>query len=266
MDLTLGVLLDGTIVSTALYGLTVGQTLRYFVTYADDKPVLKTVVSVAFLLETLHQFLVAHCLWFYLVRKGDGKSIADMDIWSWTGLLIPAQLVIFLVQCFYISRVWALQERKHASVLALLSAVEILGGIGLVVTNFMAPVVYDVNNYHSATLTAQNIFLFISGCSNFVTDLGIAFSMCRALYHNRSLSLEISRSVIDTLVAYAVGTGLLVTVFTIIFFVVSSTLPTTLVYMAFYLVGVKVYLNSMLASLNSRTSLRERLGDAVQEI
>lgn len=266
LTLTLGALYDGAVVSTVLYGLTCGQTYRYFKAYPDDKITLRIMVFLTFLLDTFERLLLGHALWFYLIRKCDGHSPSDTTpIWSYYGVIIPAQLSIFIVQCFYIRRIWSLGQRKLTLLLVLGAVLELLAGIGFIVTAYMTNDLY-LDSYHTTTLAAHNVILYIGACSTLLTDIGITFSMCSLLYQVRRSSLETSRSVLDTLFNYAMTTGLLVTILTAVLMIVSSALPNTLLFDGLYLSAGKLYINSMLAALNSRQSLRARLGDIVQEI
>jgi len=58
------------------------------------------------------------------------------------------------------------------------------------------------------------------------------------------------------MVHYAVTTGVLTSVFATIYVVVYLSMPLNMIYMAVYFVHGKIYVNSMLAALNSRKSLR----------
>ncbi|KAI0752877.1 hypothetical protein C8Q80DRAFT_481758 [Daedaleopsis nitida] len=69
---------------------------------------------------------------------------------------------------------------------------------------------------------------------------------------------ESTRSMIDTLIVYAINTGLITAIFSILTFVFSLTNPNDLYYGSFALIGAKLYSISFLAMLNSRKAIGRR--------
>lgn len=91
-----------------------------------------------------------------------------------------------------------------------------------------------------------------------VADILIASSMCWYLYH-RKTGFARTDSIIVTLMAYSINTGLitsLLATLTLIFFIIVPT--TSLIWRAFFWLSGKCYVNSFLAMLNSRDYIRER--------
>ncbi|GJJ13350.1 hypothetical protein Clacol_007602 [Clathrus columnatus] len=66
-DNTLGALLIGLIVSTALFGLTTLQTYLYFINYIKDRLSLKFLVASLWILDFIHTILVTHASYHYLI-------------------------------------------------------------------------------------------------------------------------------------------------------------------------------------------------------
>ncbi|KAI5118379.1 hypothetical protein M0805_005844 [Coniferiporia weirii] len=67
LDNTMGAILIGSFVASALYGLTTHQFFRYFRMYPDDPSGLKSLAIVLWVLDTLHLILCTHSSYYYLV-------------------------------------------------------------------------------------------------------------------------------------------------------------------------------------------------------
>ncbi|KAH8120607.1 hypothetical protein DFH11DRAFT_78278 [Phellopilus nigrolimitatus] len=80
--------------------------------------------------------------------------------------------------------------------------------------------------------------------------------MCYLLYSKRS-EFKRTRSIIRTLIHFTMATGVFTSFMTTAYIISFYTMKTNMVYIGIYFVHGKVYLNSMLAALNSRVSLRE---------
>ncbi|KZT20710.1 hypothetical protein NEOLEDRAFT_830758 [Neolentinus lepideus HHB14362 ss-1] len=133
---TLGAVLDGAIVSTMLYGVSIGQTYRYFKAYPDDDIRLKTVVTILFMLDGIQECFIIHALWYFLVQKCEGHSPSKCYVWSYTAFPVPSQLVIFIVQCFYLRRIWAFGKRKLVYILLVGAILELFLGFGVLHSSF----------------------------------------------------------------------------------------------------------------------------------
>jgi len=91
-----------------------------------------------------------------------------------------------------------------------------------------------------------------------VTDVLIAGSMCWYIYRQRT-GFSRTDSTLSILMAYSINTGLLTSVLAAavtISFIIS---PSSLISVAILWVLSKCYINSLLAMLNSRDYLRDRL-------
>ncbi|EPQ56823.1 hypothetical protein GLOTRDRAFT_104549 [Gloeophyllum trabeum ATCC 11539] len=88
--------------------------------------------------------------------------------------------------------------------------------------------------------------------------------MCFVLRKPREGGLKVSNWLVSTILRYTVATGLLSCIVQAIYLiaVVASRVSAhgKAVYIGIYFIIAKTYINCMLASLNSRASLRARLG------
>ncbi|TFK48452.1 hypothetical protein OE88DRAFT_1664255 [Heliocybe sulcata] len=122
MALSLGLLYGasfvGLTVSTFLYGITFGQVWVYYRNFKDDSVHVKVLVIFAFALDTCQQIMLVHYHWWYLVARCNGNFVNFFyDTWSVNFQVIPSEIIICLVQWFYILQLWRLGQRRTAKAL-----------------------------------------------------------------------------------------------------------------------------------------------------
>lgn len=88
-----------------------------------------------------------------------------------------------------------------------------------------------------------------------MADFTITTHLCYVLWRHRG-QMRRTRSVIHLLMTYIVATGSLTSVCYVLVLIFLKRLPTSFVYQAIYMPIGKVYLNSVLITLNSRKSTK----------
>jgi len=88
-------------------------------------------------------------------------------------------------------------------------------------------------------------------------DIIIAVSLCSYLTRSRT-GFKRTDSLITTLIVYSLTTGLVTSVIASAAVITFAIMPTNFIWMSFFWVLGKCYVNSFLAALNSRDALRER--------
>ncbi|EPQ53216.1 hypothetical protein GLOTRDRAFT_95218 [Gloeophyllum trabeum ATCC 11539] len=261
----------GSIISAMLYGVTCGQACHYLRIYPKDGARMKGMMC-----------LMGHYMWFLFIRKCDGKSPLDTNMWFLTGVIHmePSfhtirglsdcqQIVIFMVQCFYIRKIWNCKIR-FAYTLSLDHPVSVTVDA---VFKYFEPSLGDIQSqdgrkakvgaelpiaYVVTSLLGQ-ILLLVALIMNIVIDVGITGSMCQVMLQHKASSLSNSRSVVKGIIQWAVATGLTVTCWIHtgnLCSVAAITLMVEALVLAkndfvpagLYLIGAKLYANSMLAS------------------
>jgi len=99
-------------------------------------------------------------------------------------------------------------------------------------------------------------FMYISLCSIVIFDVFIAVALCYYLFRHRSGLIK-TRPVIDTLIVYIISSSALTTTCASLFLIMYAAMPQNLIFFAFQLVLPELYINALLALLNSRKRLRE---------
>ncbi|EEB87234.1 hypothetical protein MPER_15502, partial [Moniliophthora perniciosa FA553] len=66
-----------------LWGITSMQTYNYFLQYwRVDRPILNITVGVVYILDTVHQLMLSHMLYIYLVSNWGNPVILATLVWS----------------------------------------------------------------------------------------------------------------------------------------------------------------------------------------
>ncbi|OJT07732.1 hypothetical protein TRAPUB_1376 [Trametes pubescens] len=107
-----------------------------------------------------------------------------------------------------------------------------------------------------ADLFEVSTILYISLGSGVLADVLIAASMCVLLAQRRT-GFSRTDSIVRVLTMYSINTGALTSLCALLCLVSYATMPTNFVFIAFYFILPKLFLNSLLATLNARRPLRE---------
>ncbi|KAH8988142.1 hypothetical protein EDB86DRAFT_2058625 [Lactarius hatsudake] len=240
---SLGVAFIGLLISTTLYGLTILQTWVYFWNYRKRDPMaLKLFIIFITITDTINIILGAYMIYWYLVLNfGDIESL-DHILWALSAQTAIGAVAIASLQIFYARRVYIVSQSIICPILIVV----------LVAFSFsfaMLSVAKELNTVLWVPCVG------LGGVA--VTELLIAASMCWSLYRKRTGFVR-SDSIVMTLMAYTINTGLLTSLFgtaAIISLVVS---PSSMIWLAFCWVMNECSINSMLALLNSRDYIRGR--------
>ncbi|KAI0326505.1 hypothetical protein GY45DRAFT_1373910 [Cubamyces sp. BRFM 1775] len=235
LNSTYGALVLGTCFGLMLYGLTVHQTYRYGRLYPRDVKWLKGLVVGILTLETLHTTLCIIAVYYHLVLN----------------FFNPASLLVG--HCFYVFRVY--QVGSHFVYKSLVSA-----AIVCMVCSFGFMIAATVEGFRLSLNDFQHVSWLVSaifGCA-VLADICLTGTLVVVLLRART-GFRRTDSLIEVLIIYSINTGLLTSIFGLLCFIFAIILPGNLIYIGISVVGVKLYANSVLAVLNSRRSLSDRM-------
>ncbi|KZT20690.1 hypothetical protein NEOLEDRAFT_1140395 [Neolentinus lepideus HHB14362 ss-1] len=168
-----------------LYGVTWSQAIVYYRHYWDDKMVLKL------LIDTVHEALITHVLWFYLISKADSAACLNGS-WSLTAQAIPSDLDLFIVRCFYIVRVWKLGGRKSTLLVFIPAVLALIFGI-LFMQEFARFLALSNFTGHGSRHRLLEIFLSVGTACDLTSDVGVTANMYYLLYKARKDGPKTSR-------------------------------------------------------------------------
>ncbi|KAH8113585.1 hypothetical protein DFH11DRAFT_1727587 [Phellopilus nigrolimitatus] len=247
LDNTFGCLYLASIITMGLWGAGTVQVYYYFDKYTNDGYLLKTHVFVVWALDTAHQALILHSTYSYLIKNYANILFLEHLTNTLRDSIILTAFICALVQSLFVARIW------------------LCGSSSLVSSS--------PSSYRRSSTTAKAYrFKDFAGLSTIVvvtrtinvitavTDATIAAVLVYLLRSSRA-GFKKSETIFNKLMAYAINTGLITGVCAIASLITGFALSTTFIYVLFYLMLSRLYMNSMLAALNSRHNLRGGLTD-----
>lgn len=251
IDNTYGAALIGVIVSAMLYGITNLQTYFYYMTYPKDQGGIKTLVSVIWILDTVHMALVSMTIYHYLVTNYSNPSALAVGHWSLYVSIVVNIAIASIVQLFFTMRIFQLCSQNVRWWVALTILLLIAGhiGFGLETVAFLF-IKKEFSRLAEITLIAAMPFALFAVLS----DIAIATALCILLHSSRT-SFSSTNAVLSTLMMYAINRCLLTSVVAILEVVVFAAAPTSLWFLAVDFCIGTLWANSLLAALNSRKFL-----------
>lgn len=251
---TFGAGLIGGMVAAILYGITTLQTYLYYVYYPRDTHGLKVLVASIWVIDTLHVSFMCHALYYYLVTNFGDPDNLGTGVWSLFTSLGLNLVMAVLVQTYFAFRIYHLTRSKIrwwlTSFLMLVVLAHFAFGLETVIFMFIKK---QFSALSEITLYAATPFAITAVLS----DVFIAGSLCILLHGNRSPVIE-TNTLVNTLIIYAINRCLLTSVVAVAEVIAFAIIPGSLWFIAIDFVIGKLYANSLLASLNSRSALRGR--------
>ncbi|KAJ3810466.1 hypothetical protein F5876DRAFT_76732 [Lentinula aff. lateritia] len=281
---TLGIWVISFFLATILYGMGVLQAWLYFHWYPQDGWKLKSLVITVLILETV-QVTTFFAATYDVIIKHFGDWAAVLAItWLHSTQLLAGYLSAFVVQMYFACTIYLCWwTRCHYIVVALMNP--IVNGPGLQRWVFTIPIVLsavvelamalgqaiEITFLSSFTQIEKTTWIYslLSACT-FSCDLLIAFAIYVTLTGKRTAIQEIagvqyfpsrSNTIIRKLIIYAINRGVMTAIAAAINLILFLAMPNTFYYFIGLLTSSKLYMNSMLAALNSRQYISQSSED-----
>ncbi|TFK89681.1 hypothetical protein K466DRAFT_597565 [Polyporus arcularius HHB13444] len=252
-----GVMLLSTIITAALYGFTVLQTLYYFEQFPKDSWLLKTSIVVLWILDTLTTVFDTHEVYFYLIQNYNNPPALLKEIWSAQAELLVTYTVVLIVQIFFLLRMHHL--RPHMWYIPAFLGVVALASYAMVVAIFTR-VVHD-SAWTDTDRPAVTRPLTANWVLGMIVDIGITVVLCWYLWSEKGAVRQKTNVMLNRIIVVLVNRGAIAAVVQVLTLLTKFIWPQTLVWLAFHNALSKVYTNSMLATLNARVGLRKIIMD-----
>jgi len=225
------------------------QGMLYFRSYKKDTSPIKLLVFAVWLLDNLHTGFVWGALWIALI-KWNGEQSTDPIPWCIALTLIITAIVTFLVQCFFAHRVFLISRRNLFMTLPVL-ALTLLRLIASCISTWKM-----LRNLSFIQFRVHAFWVFTLGLAvSSVVDILLTTLLVYLFRTNRTETGHLNQT-IDTLILYGVEAGSITCLATFISMVFWITVPYNLVFLGIHVVIGKLYANSLLATLNTRESIR----------
>ncbi|KAH6910986.1 hypothetical protein BKA70DRAFT_1269100 [Coprinopsis sp. MPI-PUGE-AT-0042] len=248
---TYGALLLGGFISACFTGAVVVQTLIYYKVFPLDRPLSKLLVAIVCLLDMVHSTLVWSGIWEHLIRRP--RTLADID---YIPLSISLSIVVtasltFLVHLFFADRIYRLSAGKWhlTAIIIMLAAARLAFAC---VTSAQMIRLRSFNEFVEVSSWSFTLGLALSSAVDIIVTASLFFLLRDTVGPD---TLKLGR-IIDTLVRYTIEIGSVTCLFTIVSLICWLVMPHNLIFMGLHFVIGKLYANSLIATLNTRRTLR----------
>ncbi|KAI0045641.1 hypothetical protein FA95DRAFT_1607555 [Auriscalpium vulgare] len=246
----------GVAIASMLYGVTCIQTFHYYRSNKgrSDRWMLKAIVAALLILDSTHQALILHVVYYYIVTNyGDPFALLN-NLWSIATSILISALIASLVQSYLILRIWRLSKNKY-----------IVAGCGALMLGYLSTTLaYAIKELtFTYVLVAESKLKPIATvglCMSVATDVSIAVALSYYLHKSRT-GFRRSDDVLTKLIISAVTTGALTTLVVIADLAAYLAAPNDTYVLCINFSTGKLYANCLLTSLNSRDYFSGALSD-----
>ncbi|KAJ7512714.1 hypothetical protein B0H11DRAFT_1947031 [Mycena galericulata] len=248
---TIGALQIGVLISYVLFGVTTTQAYIYYGRFPGDLPRLKLLVAFVWFCELAHVICFGHTIYVMTISDfGQPERLAYPPETLFVAVIFSC-VISASVQGFFAFRIYRFSERLYIPCLSWI----------LTVVRSVCSLIIFVAGLRMSTFpvfAAQMSRLLVTTWTvSAINDLLIAISLVYFLYRQRtSANLTRTVAVIDKLIAWTIETGVLTSTIGIATLILFLKQPDNYAWLACFAVGARLFANSLLANLNSRTSLR----------
>jgi len=254
-DGTLGALEIGIIGCAFLFGIVTVQVYIYNRAYPKDSRFIKLLVAAVWLLELGHTIATSHAVYLEIIKKfGNPALLARMPNSMAISILMEG-LVTFLVEGFFTFRIYCMYRTHYFAFFCwFLASLRLVASIAYFIVCFVPPANTELFTVFEDKWSWLVETLQIMGA---VIDVMIAIALCAYYIRNNDTTFTSTKKLIDKLLMWAISTGLITSLVSVLSVICFLTMPNNLVWIIMYIWLAKVYSNSLLATLNARNGLRE---------
>ncbi|KAJ7846165.1 hypothetical protein B0H13DRAFT_2675673 [Mycena leptocephala] len=245
LDSTYDVWMVALVLETFLFGMDVLQTWIYFAGRPTDVASIKWTV------------LVVLSSYFRFVQRF-GEIQIDL-IWVDSLQLLAAYLSAFMVQLYFATRIFKLTKGYRGKSLVL--TIGIYTFLGLAVVQIVAGITQTVWSYKLRSflnLGETKAVTTLQAAASLACDLLITIYLCLFLESQKGEMMK-TNSMTDMLVHDAINQGTLTALSSGVTMVLFLALPDTFWFFLGLAPSSKLYMNSMLATLNTRQRIRDKI-------
>ncbi|KAI0339291.1 hypothetical protein BDW22DRAFT_1431889 [Trametopsis cervina] len=256
VDETVGALVVGAIVTNILYGITSVQCYIYFNENRNqnDGKIFSYAILVLWVLDTLETILLAHLVYHYTVTWAFNPEILSRIVWSAPLHLLVGIIGDIIITTLFSLRIWKFGRNVWPLVLIMVPA-------GLSFLAFLVACIRALVNDKFANFENTSTWVWEVGYGlKVVADFAVMLSLSTILFKRRaSTPVQRTNAIINRLLVFSINTCILTSSVAIAALVTFVTVPKTFWWITLTAISPKMMMNSLMAWLNSRESLRARL-------
>ncbi|KIS71832.1 uncharacterized protein UMAG_00262 [Mycosarcoma maydis] len=246
MDLLLGCMYIGVMLNVWLFGFSIVQAYIYYVNFKTDKPLMRYFVLFLVIADTVNAVFDQVFMYQYLVSNFGNLEYASKSNRAFAADPVLTGIIAFSTQLFFAWRVYKLMHSKiMPAFIAAGALISLLSSIG---TTIGVEIVLLFSEFQKF----QEVVILWLGFAA-LTDLLITGSLVYTLNKSRT-GFAATDDVITKLIRMTLQTGALTTLFAIVDLILFLASTTTL-HLVFNLPLAKLYVNSLLSTLNARVTI-----------
>ncbi|EAU87097.1 hypothetical protein CC1G_05786 [Coprinopsis cinerea okayama7 len=249
---TFGALVIGSTFAVFLFGIVTLQCHAYYSRFDEDRKLFKYLVAVVWVLELAHTIAISYEIYTATITHYGQPNEYDRFPGFGLATLLGGSITM-CVQAFFAFRVHSILPPPYRYIglfCIFLTVARCVTSFYAGIEGIMTTSMVEYTERFRGMLAA----LFISGAA---IDVVIAVSMLWFLSAKRESAMPKVTRLLDKLVAWTIGTGLLTSVAAVVIVIVFMIQDHTLIWLALYTFLAKLYSNSLLCALNARSNLRE---------
>ncbi|KAF7348653.1 hypothetical protein MVEN_01383700 [Mycena venus] len=249
---TIGVCLIGALVSFMLFGVMTTQTYIYYKRFPDDSLKLKALVAFVWTCDGVHTLCVGHLLYVYTIYDNAHTQgiLGRPAPKSYETTIFFYGVTGAIVQGFFSFRIYGFSKKLYLCIL-----IYVLAFLRLLAT--IASLYVGLRMTSLAKYLEQEVWRATAGWAMGTTnDLIITSTLVVILHRRRKDAFRRTAALVDQVILWTLETGMLMSVTGIISLACFVTMRENFIWFAIFLVEAKIFSNSLLASLNSRETLR----------
>ncbi|PWN50293.1 hypothetical protein IE53DRAFT_330530 [Violaceomyces palustris] len=245
-DLSLGCMFIGVVINVWLFGFSIVQAYIYYVNFKTDKRSMRIFVGFLMVADFTNTLLNVIFIYQYLVSNFGDLQYASVGNSAFAADPVMTGIIAFSTQMFF---AWRVKKLMHSNLMPIIivigSLVSLLGAIGSTVGVTIVLVFSEFQKFQVI------VIIWLVGAA--VTDVLITGSLVFTLNKSRT-GFAATDDIITKLIRLTLQTGMLTSAFAIIDIVLFLASTTTL-HLVFNLPLAKLYVNSLLSTLNARVVL-----------
>ncbi|KAF9488449.1 hypothetical protein BDN71DRAFT_457379 [Pleurotus eryngii] len=234
-----------------LYGIASLQAYMYYVNYPRDSLRMKALVGGIWGLATLHAALLTHTVYHYSVKSYTRPMILPDGEWSCYTAVATGIIICFIVQTYFTRMIFLMMSGRWRVILTAALILLLVAQIGFgIYFSYSLFHLWELLKLHECVYTAM-VPLFVT---RVISDATVSATLCIILYDARGFNG--SMRMIKTLIIYSINRFLLTTLLVVTQTVILISRPESIWAMVIEYITAQLYVNSFLATLNSRNRLR----------
>ncbi|KAH6888796.1 hypothetical protein BKA70DRAFT_1572899 [Coprinopsis sp. MPI-PUGE-AT-0042] len=249
LDDTYGAALIGVVLNAVLYGATSSQTYNYYHNYPKDSRFNKLIVGTLWIIDTVHTCFASQAMYYYLISNYANPFVLEKAYWTILVSVLLNRIISFIAQSYFTHILFKLCARRFrwwiAGIIGSLVVAHLALGTTFVALCFAWGSDYarvpEMNKYAATPAVIAGV----------VAEFMIATCLC-ILLKGRETRFKGTRKIISLLIFYAINRCLLSSAFLTLEAVLMETKSETFYYMAIDFIVGKLFVASILATLNAR--------------